>query len=203
MKAFRLFTGHATSAKVLPPDLRAELPEIDEGELLLQGRAQGAARRALATLQGIARAAAPGRQARHGALPVRALAAAQSRRPCARRPLRRDDAGLHRQRRVQEPDLVRRRAPRPDARLRARAQRRPHRGRRAAGLPQQRAAGLGVDAHRLRAGPPARSQPRDLEHQGRDGRLASASTTTIPTPSSTRSPRASSGSRRRPSPPTS
>jgi len=26
MKAFRLFTGHATSAKVLPPDLRAELP---------------------------------------------------------------------------------------------------------------------------------------------------------------------------------
>jgi uncharacterized protein YecE (DUF72 family) len=27
MKAFRLFTGHATSAKVLPPDLRAELPK--------------------------------------------------------------------------------------------------------------------------------------------------------------------------------
>lgn len=28
MKAFRLFTGHATSAKVLPPDLRSELPEL-------------------------------------------------------------------------------------------------------------------------------------------------------------------------------
>ncbi len=28
MKAFRLFTGHATSAKVLPPDLRAELPPL-------------------------------------------------------------------------------------------------------------------------------------------------------------------------------
>ena len=28
MKAFRLFTGHATSAKVLPPDLRAELPAM-------------------------------------------------------------------------------------------------------------------------------------------------------------------------------
>src|SRR5947199_933797 len=26
MKAFRLFTGHATSPSVLPPDLRAELP---------------------------------------------------------------------------------------------------------------------------------------------------------------------------------
>jgi len=31
MKAFRLFTGHATSAKVLPPDLRAELPALDTG----------------------------------------------------------------------------------------------------------------------------------------------------------------------------
>jgi uncharacterized protein YecE (DUF72 family) len=28
MKAFRLFTGHATSPKVLPPDLRAELPPL-------------------------------------------------------------------------------------------------------------------------------------------------------------------------------
>src|SRR5262249_17004111 len=28
MKAFRLFTGHATSPRVLPPDLRAELPEL-------------------------------------------------------------------------------------------------------------------------------------------------------------------------------
>ncbi len=30
VKAFRLFTGHATSAKVLPPDLRAELPAFDK-----------------------------------------------------------------------------------------------------------------------------------------------------------------------------
>jgi uncharacterized protein YecE (DUF72 family) len=30
MKAFRLLTGHATSAKVLPPDLRAELPKTDK-----------------------------------------------------------------------------------------------------------------------------------------------------------------------------
>ncbi len=30
MKAFRLFTGHATSAKVLPADLRAELPTFDK-----------------------------------------------------------------------------------------------------------------------------------------------------------------------------
>src|SRR5699024_7476919 len=28
MKAFRLFTGHATTANVLPPDLRAELPPM-------------------------------------------------------------------------------------------------------------------------------------------------------------------------------
>jgi uncharacterized protein YecE (DUF72 family) len=28
MKAFRLFTGHATSANVLPPDIRAELPSM-------------------------------------------------------------------------------------------------------------------------------------------------------------------------------
>jgi uncharacterized protein YecE (DUF72 family) len=28
MKAFRLFTGHATTAQVLPPDLRAELPPM-------------------------------------------------------------------------------------------------------------------------------------------------------------------------------
>src|SRR4051812_4891342 len=27
VKAFRLFTGHPTAAKVLPPDLRADLPE--------------------------------------------------------------------------------------------------------------------------------------------------------------------------------
>jgi uncharacterized protein YecE (DUF72 family) len=30
MKAFRLFTGHATSARVLPPDLRAELPRFEK-----------------------------------------------------------------------------------------------------------------------------------------------------------------------------
>jgi uncharacterized protein YecE (DUF72 family) len=30
MKAFRLFTGHATTAPVLPPDLRAELPKLDK-----------------------------------------------------------------------------------------------------------------------------------------------------------------------------
>ena len=30
MKAFRLFTGHATSAQVLPPDLRAELPKREK-----------------------------------------------------------------------------------------------------------------------------------------------------------------------------
>ena len=30
MKAFRLFTGHATSAQVLPPDLRAELPKLEK-----------------------------------------------------------------------------------------------------------------------------------------------------------------------------
>jgi uncharacterized protein YecE (DUF72 family) len=30
MKAFRLFTGHATTAQVLPPDLRAELPKLEK-----------------------------------------------------------------------------------------------------------------------------------------------------------------------------
>jgi len=30
VKAFRLFTGHATSPSVLPPDLRAELPKTDK-----------------------------------------------------------------------------------------------------------------------------------------------------------------------------
>jgi uncharacterized protein YecE (DUF72 family) len=30
VKAFRLFTGHATSPSVLPPDLRAELPQLDK-----------------------------------------------------------------------------------------------------------------------------------------------------------------------------
>ncbi|NUZ07836.1 DUF72 domain-containing protein [Piscinibacter koreensis] len=30
MKAFRLFTGHATAPNVLPPDLRAELPKFDK-----------------------------------------------------------------------------------------------------------------------------------------------------------------------------
>ncbi len=30
MKAFRLFTGHATSPSVLPPDLRAELPPMEK-----------------------------------------------------------------------------------------------------------------------------------------------------------------------------
>lgn len=30
MKAFRLFTGHATSPSVLPPDLRAELPAMEK-----------------------------------------------------------------------------------------------------------------------------------------------------------------------------
>src|SRR6187200_3091983 len=30
VKAFRLFTGHATTAKVRPPDLRAELPAFEK-----------------------------------------------------------------------------------------------------------------------------------------------------------------------------
>ena len=92
-----------------------------QAELLLQGRSGRAARRALAALQGGARAAAGGRQARHGALPVRALADAQPRRPRPCRALRRAMAGLHGERRVPQQDLVRRRPPRRDARLRARA----------------------------------------------------------------------------------
>jgi uncharacterized protein YecE (DUF72 family) len=36
MKAFRLFTGHATTANVLPPDLRAELPVLKKASFYLK-----------------------------------------------------------------------------------------------------------------------------------------------------------------------
>jgi len=36
MKAFRLFTGHATSPRVLPPDLRSELPKTTKANFYLK-----------------------------------------------------------------------------------------------------------------------------------------------------------------------
>jgi uncharacterized protein YecE (DUF72 family) len=38
VKAFRLFTGHATSPQVLPPDLRAELPALQKPTFYLDCR---------------------------------------------------------------------------------------------------------------------------------------------------------------------
>ena len=73
MKAFRLFTGHATSPSVLPPDLRAELPQRASRTCTSRTSRPICAMRS-GSGSGSARAAARVGQARHGALPVRALA---------------------------------------------------------------------------------------------------------------------------------
>ena len=107
MKAFRLFTGHATSPKVLPPDLRAELPAMETANFYFKD-VPAALRDAL--WQRFKDALEPLRAAGKLGMvhfSVRAVGAQQPRRPRPRRPLRRGDEGLHRQRRVQEQDLVR------------------------------------------------------------------------------------------------
>ena len=169
VKAFRLFTGHQTEPHVLHKDLQLAMGGSLPPRFFYRDLPERADRRALEALPRMPAAAAGRRPARPGALPVPALGGGRRARTGAGRALRRAHERLRPRRRVPPRHLVRRRgAAARDARLPARARRRPHRGRRPAGLLEQRAGALGGDASALRAGAPARPQPRHLERQGPD-----------------------------------
>ena len=125
VKAFRLFTGHATSPSVLPPDLRAELPKTEANFYFkdvprdLREQIWQRFKAALAPLRDAGKLGMVHFQ-------FAPVDSAQSRWPCARGALRRRDEGLHGQRRIPEQDLVRRRPSRGDIGIRARTRGRAH-----------------------------------------------------------------------------
>ena len=169
VKAFRLFTGHQTEPRVLHADLRealggasaparfyGDVPAEIQAELWLRFR------EALLPLRAAGRLGLV-----HFQFPPWVTADAAGRAQvehCVDRMAGHDLSVEFRHRSwFAGADADAR-----DDRLPARAASRAHGGRRAAGLREQRAGGVGGDPSALRAAAPARPQLEDLEHQAGD-----------------------------------
>ncbi|PVX83637.1 hypothetical protein C7402_10641 [Paraburkholderia unamae] len=150
--------GHATGT-----------PTERQEKSLLQGQALGRPQGALVTVFRSDRAIARSRKARRRPLPVRALGNFRSRWPGTRRALCRH----HRRAtsdgsRISQPELVRRETQRLDTRFRVRKKTCERDRGRAARHREFDPRSLGGNEPRPRVGPPARPQPRDVEHQRRN-----------------------------------